>query len=253
MVRPRWRQASSRRVSGRSAPSSAWAASISPRRSEVSASEKRMGSPGAEVDPVAAHQRPGGQQRQRLGLAERVGRRRQAELLARQGGGVLGGHGRLEGLEGLLEQVGLVEEGQRAGRQVVGQRDQAAGVEAGQERLLPEEGGPLLDGVEHLAHPRGGPVDLLGAGPHRLAGRRLPLLGEERLARRAGEHRHRRAPLDAPLGLRDRRRAGSRSRRRRTRAGPARPRPGSTGRGCRRAPRRCPGPPPAGRGRSRAR
>ena len=44
-VRPRCRQASSRRVSGVSAPSSPWAASISPRRSPVSVSEKRIGSP----------------------------------------------------------------------------------------------------------------------------------------------------------------------------------------------------------------
>ncbi len=137
---------------------------------------------------MTAHDRPlrDAGERVRGGEEVRLGRERQ--LLASDGRLVLAGELGVELGERLLHAGRIVHVDRGASRQVIEQGPQPAGMEAGQERLHPEERRARVDRVEHLAHPRGRAVHPLRGVAHRGLGRLLALFGEERLARRAEEH-----------------------------------------------------------------
>ena len=155
---------------------------------------------GGEPHPVARDGRSRGEHRERLRGGEKVGRRRERELLPAGRRLVLAEELRVEVVERLLYARDVVDVHDGAAREVIEERPEPTRVEPGEERLHPEEGRPLLDRVEHLAHPGGRPVDAL----RRLADGRLrgllALRGEERLAGRAEEDL--RDVGVAPLGLR---------------------------------------------------
>ena len=168
----------------------------------MSPSGKRIGSAGPEPDPVARARAGRAARRARAPRRrEEVGRGRQRELLAPQRRLVLAGELRVELLERLVHAGGVVDVRDRAGR--AGSRGACARPPAwkpGRSASIPKNGVPCVDRVEHLAHPRGGPVHALGrladGGLRRLLARRR----EERLARRAEQHL--RDLVLAPLRLR---------------------------------------------------
>src|SRR6266540_1083994 len=155
---------------------------------------------GAEPDVMARDRRPRREAGEDLGGGEEVGLGWQRELLAAQGRLVLAGELRVEVLERLLDARGVVHVRDGARRQVIEERGEPARMKAGEERLHAEERRPLIDLLERLAHPRGGPVHpLRRVADHRLR-RLLPLGREERLAR--GAEQDLRHVALAPLGLR---------------------------------------------------
>ena len=115
--------------------------------------------------------------------AEEVGVRRERELVPPQRRGVLAPELGSSSARACDTPSGSSTRRATA-RQVLEERAQAARVEAGEERLHPEERRARVDGVEHLAHLGGGAVDLLGELAHRAHGGRLATRGEEPLARR---------------------------------------------------------------------
>ncbi len=116
---------------------------------------------GGEPHPVARHARPLRDGGEGLGRREEMCARRQGELRAPDRRVVLPGELGVEVVERLLHRGRVVDVDRGAPREVGEERDEAALVEAGEERLHPEERGPLVHRVEDLAHPRGGAVDAL--------------------------------------------------------------------------------------------
>jgi hypothetical protein len=116
-----------------------------------------------------------------LGPGEEVSRRGQRQILAADRRLVLAGELRLEIRERRADRVHAVDPDHRLARHVVEERREAAGVKAGEEGLEPEEGRPGVDGVEHLAHPRGWAIHPLRRIAHGLLGGLLRLDREERL------------------------------------------------------------------------
>ena len=116
---------------------------------------------------MAAQRRQRAQERLDLGGPEEVRARGQRQLVAPQRGGVFPVELGVQVGEGPGHALGIVEEERDLRGQVVEQGGEAAGVEAGEERLHPEEGRARLDGVDHLADLGGGTIDLLGQLAHR--------------------------------------------------------------------------------------
>jgi hypothetical protein len=155
---------------------------------------------GAEPDAVARHGGPRCEQREGRRGRKEVGLGWQRELLAPERGRVLAGELRVELLERLLDAGRIVQVRNHPGRQVVEEGREAAGVEAGEERLHAEERRPLIDLIERFPHPRGGPVHPLGRIADGRLRRLLPLRREERLA--GGAEEDLRHLALAPLRLR---------------------------------------------------
>ena len=170
VARPRFRQSSSRRVSGASAPASPCAPRS--RRGARRCPRARSGS----ARRCRARRR---WRRTRGAFAsaphlvgrEEVRRRRQRELLAPHRRLVLARELGVEVRERLA--APRPRRRRRRRRPSAGSRGrrEAAPVEAGEQRLEPEERRPGVDGVEHLADLRGRLVHPLGGVEHRLPSR----------------------------------------------------------------------------------